>query len=120
MRGELHIKTYFQMLTQILRKESDWDLMYYLESYLLDNPERTYVFVQKLVEDLRTMSYDELNKGMNKCNFTTKESIIGTFIKIIEKQRGYPLWMWEYSDIEDGAKARADDNGYGYLFIDED
>lgn len=120
MEDKPHIKSYFQMITQILRKESDWDLMYYLESFLLDSPQAAYDFVQHLVEQLRNVSYDELDKEMEKHSFTTKEELRRTFSSIVEKQRGYPLWMSEYSDLEDAAKARADDNGYGCLFLNDD
>lgn len=106
------------MMIQILREESDWDLMYYLES--INTPEQALEVIKTLRNKLVDKSQQELNKEMGKYNFISKENLIGTFATIVEKQRGYPLWMWEYSDIEDWAKAWADDNGYVRLFIEED
>ena len=106
------------MMIQILREESDWDLMYYLES--INTPEQALQVIKILRNKLIDRGNYELNKEMNKYNFISKENLIGTFGTIVEKQRGYPLWMWEYSDIEDWAKAWADDNGYIHLFVEEE
>lgn len=118
MNDTKHIKTYFQMLTQILRRESDWDLMYYLEHI---TPQQAYSELVGIKNKLDIMAQEELTKEMNKNGgFFCKEELINTFIRIIEKQRGYPLWMWEYSDLEDWAKGWADDNGYIHLFLNDD
>ena len=106
------------MMIQILREESDWDLMYYLES--INTPEQALEVIKTLRNKLVDKGQQELDKEMKKYNFISKENLIGTFATIVEKQRGYPLWMWEYSDIEDWAKAWADDNGYARLFIEEE
>ena len=106
------------MMIQILREESDWDLMYYLES--INTPGQALEVIKTLRNKLVDRGNYELNKEMNKYNFISKENLIGTFGTIVEKQRGYPLWMWEYSDIEDWAKAWADDNGYAWLFTEEE
>jgi len=106
------------MMIQILREESDWDLMYYLES--INTPEQALEVIKTLRNKLVDKGQQELDKEMKKYNFISKENLIGTFATIVEKQRGYPLWMWEYSDIEDWAKAWADDNGYARLFTEEE
>lgn len=106
------------MMIQILREESDWDLMYYLES--INTPEQALEVIKTLRNELVDRGQQELNKEMGKHHFISRENLIGTFATIVEKQRGYPLWMWEYSDIEDWAKAWADDNGYIQLFIEEE
>ena len=112
-----NIRTLFQMLTQILKDESEWDLMYYLEN--INTPEEAFKVIKILREKLVDKSLYEMNREMWKQHFISKENLIGTFITIVEKQRGYPLWMWEYSDAEDWAKSWADDNGYWHLFIDD-
>jgi hypothetical protein len=52
--------------------------------------------------------------------YPTKEDLLSRFEFIIEKQRGYPLWMWEYWDLEERAEDWARDHWYGYLFRYED
>lgn len=111
-----NIKTLFQMMIQILREESDWDLMYYLES--INTPEEALEVIKTLRNKLVDRGQQELSKEMNKYHFLSKENLIGTFATIVEKQRGYPLWMWEYSDIEDWAWQRALDNHYEFLFAE--
>lgn len=106
------------MITQILREESDWDLMYYLEN--INTPGQALEVIKTLRNELVDRGQQELNKEMGKHHFISRENLIGTFATIVEKQRGYPLWMWEYSDVEDWAKVWADDNGYARLFIEQE
>lgn len=113
-----HIRTYFDMMSRILRQESDWDLMYYLQN--INSPEEAMGVIKTLRYKLVDMSYDELTKEMKKHIYHTKEDLLARFEFIIEKQRGYPLWMWEYSDLEDWASSRAVDNGYWHFFLEED
>lgn len=109
-----HIKTYYDFLKEEIRKR-DWDLMSYLEACANDNN-----ILRGLINIIYIKAYDELTKEMNENGgFFCKEELINTFIHIIEKQRGYPLWMWEYSDIEDCAKAWADANWYIHLFLND-
>lgn len=112
-----HIKTYFNMMNKILRRKSEGDLMYYLEC--ISTPEQAMTVIKSLREDLVKMATEELTKEMNKQTYHNKEDLINRFAHIIEKQRWYPFWMWEYSDLEEWACSRAEDNGYGHL-VDED
>lgn len=106
------------MLGRILREESDWDLMYYLQN--INSPEEAMEVIKTLRDKLVDMSTAELTKEMNKQTYHTKEDLMARFEFIIEKQRNYPLWMWEYSDLEEWAKDWAESNGYSHMFGDYD
>ena len=111
-----HIKTYFDMLVKILREESDWDLMYYIQS--IDTPEIAFSIIKMLDRKIAEMSYNELTREMGKQKFDNKADLLAKFEFIVEKQRGYPLWMWEYSDLEEWAEDWGRNNGYKHLFED--
>lgn len=112
-----HIRSYFDMISRILKEESDWDLMYYLDT--ITTWDEALEVIKTLRNKLVDMSVDELTKSMEGV-YPTKEDLLARFEFIIEKQRGYPLWMWEYGDLEERASSWADNNWYGYLFRDED
>ena len=113
-----HIRNYFEMMTRILREESDGDLMYYLEN--INKPEEAMEVVRTLRNKLVDMSYNEMTKEMNAVSIQTKEDLLARFEFVVEKQRGYPLWMWEYGDLEEWASSWAEENWYGWLFREED
>lgn len=112
-----HIRSYFDMISRILKEESEWDLMYYLDT--ITTWEEALKVIKTLRDKLVDMSVDELTKAMEGV-YPTKEDLLSRFEFIIEKQRGYPLWMWEYWDLEERASSRADGHWYGYLFRDDD
>lgn len=112
-----HIKTYFDMLSRILREESEWDLMYYLES--VDTPEEAMEVIKTLRDKLVDKSTEELEKEMWNTEYLTKQDLMDRFEFLIEKQRWFPLWMWELSDLEEWAKDWADWHWYGHLFEEE-
>lgn len=105
-------------MTEILKQESDWDLMYYLET--IDTWDEALKVIKTLRKRLIDLEQKEMDKEMRNGVYWTKADLVNRFGFIVEKQRGYPLWMWEYSDIEDFASSWASDNGYGYLFRDDD
>lgn len=112
------IRNHFQMLLPILRDMSEWDIMYYLES--LDTPQEAFTFVKELRDKLLEASERAFTSEMKKHLYSDKEDLINQFVFITEKQRGYPLWMWEMWDVEEWASAWAEDNWYWHLFLDED
>lgn len=112
-----HIRNYFDMMSKILREESEGDLMYYLES--IDTPQEAMKVIETLRDRLVEMSYNDMTRRMLEQHYDTKTELLARFEFITEKQRGYPLWMWEYSDIEDWASSWAESNWYGYLFREE-
>ena len=112
------IRNYFDFLKEILKRESDWDLQYYIQS--IRTPEEALSIIKMLDREICNMSYKELTKEMNKHTFTTKEELMNMFGFIVEKQRGYPLWMWEYSDIEDWSSEWANQHWYWHLFTNDD
>ena len=112
------IKTYFDMMTRILRQESDWDLMDYLQN--ISTPEEAMEVIKTLRDKLVDMSTKELEEEMKRSVYQTKEDFMSRFEFIIEKQRGYPLWMWEMSDLEEWAESWARDNWYWHFFDYED
>lgn len=112
-----HIRSYFDMISRILKEESDWDLMYYLDT--ITTWDEALEVIKTLRNKLVDMSVDELTKSMEGV-YPTKEDLLARFEFIIEKQRGYPLWMWEYWDLEERAEDWANAHWYGYLFKDED
>lgn len=113
-----HIKTYYDMLSRILRSESEWDLMYYLET--ITTGDEALKIIRTLKDKLIDMAQRELDREMNRRTYTDRDDLIHRFMFIVEKQRGYPLWMWEYWDIEESARYWADDNWYTPLFEDYD
>lgn len=113
-----HIKTYFDMLSRILRDESDGDLMYYLES--VNTPEEAMEVIKTLRDKLVDKSTEELEREMWKTKYLTKQDLMDRFEFLIEKQRWFPLWMWEFWDLEEWAEDWADWHWYSHLFREEE
>ena len=112
------IRNYFDMMTRILKEKSDWDLMDYLHN--INTPEEAMEVIKSLRYELVDVSYNELKREMSRQTYQTKEELLARFEFIVEKQRWYPIWMWEYSDIEEWAGDWALENGYWHFFLDED
>lgn len=109
------IKNYFQILTPILRELSDGDIMYYLQS--ITSGEEALEVIKEIRDKLVDESEKELTIKMLQENYNTRDELVARFSTLIEKQRGYPLWMGEYSDLEEWASSWADNHWYGFLYL---
>lgn len=113
-----HIRNYFDMMSRILRQESDWDLMDYLQN--INSPDEAMEVIKTLRDKLVDFSTEEMKKELSKQTYQTKDEFLARFEFITEKQRGYPLWMWEYGDLEEWASSFAEDTWYEKLFEDDE
>lgn len=111
-----HIRNRFDMVKRILTEESDGDLMYYLEN--ITTWDEALEVIKTLRKRITDMSLVEMDKEMKKHLYTNKDDLINQFWFIIEKQRNYPLWMGELSDVYEWAEDWAKHNWYAHLFED--
>lgn len=113
-----HIRNYYELLSKILRERSEWDLAYWLDSF--QNADEVYKEFKIIKAELCEAARKQLDIEMKKKAYQSREDLVNMFWFIIEKQRGYPLWMGELSDIEDWAEDWAEDNWYKFLFTNDD
>ena len=109
----MHIRTQREILRNILRDKADdvYDFLQLANGW----KENFLVEVEKEFSDEQNR---ELTKYMKSKLYATKDDLMGQFSFWVEKNRGYPIWMWECGDIDEAAESWAEDNGYGYLFED--
>lgn len=112
-----HIRTQREIFRQIVKPHCDdvYDFLqlanWWKENFLRD-VEREFTDRQN-IELTRYMTH-RLSEIWN----LTAQDLDREFVFYIEKNRWYPLWMWELADIEEWALSWAKDNGYGYLYED--
>lgn len=109
----MHIRTQRQILRQVLRWKADdvYDF-FQLANGWKEN------FLTEVEKEFSDEQNRELARYMNSKIYTTKDDLLGEFVFWVEKNRGYPLWMWELWDIEEAVEMWARDNWYGHLFED--
>lgn len=114
-----HIRTQWEIFRQII-KENSVDVYDFLqlaqwwrENYLKEIEKE---FIDKQNEELKRYIIPKLQWTPN----LTVRDIEEEFSFWIEKNRWFPLWMGELSDISEATEARAKDNWYGYLYCNDD
>ena len=114
-----HIRTQREIFKQVIKENADdvYDFLqlanWWRENFLRDIERE---FTDKQNEELTKYMIQKLQWIQNPAVWDLEEE----FSFWIEKNRGYPLWMWELSDISEWAEFWAKDNGYGYLYRNED
>lgn len=114
-----HIKTQREIFKSVIKEEADdvYDFLqlaqWWRENYLRDIENK---FTDKQNEELTKYLKQKLEWLSSPSRFDLESE----FAFWVEKNRWYPLWMWEYSDISEWVSSWADDNWYGFLYSDDD
>lgn len=114
-----HIKTQREIFRSIVKEYADdvYDFLQLAQWWredFLKNIERE--FTERQEKELTRYLVQKLQWIPNHTVWDLEEA----FTIRVEKNRGYPLWMWELSDVSEWAEFWARDNGYGYLYRDDD
>lgn len=114
-----HIKTQREIFRSIVKEYADdvYDFLQLAQWWredFLKNIERE--FTERQEKELTTYMKQKLQSIPNPAVWDLEEE----FIFRVEKNRGYPLWMGEMSDLSEWAGCWARDNWYGYLYDNDD